>query len=438
MKVCGICNRVYPDDVSVCEHDGQRLIPVRRAAVTSAGPVLDWEGPMPGDLVGNYRLEQMVAEGGMGRVFRATHLSLGRPAAIKFLLPEHATRADLVQRFFNEARAVNAIRHPHIIDIFDFVQESSPDGKARVYMVMELLDGEDARTRLYRAGPFHPRALFSLTLQVAETLAAAHDAGLLHRDLKPDNIFLCNDHGEDDFVKLLDFGAAKAFGERPGHHLTRPGVAIGTPEYMSPEQILNRPLDGRVDAYGLGVVCYELATGSLPFTADKVANLLALHTNEEPEPLHVRRALEPPLPEPFEAVIMRCLAKEPAARCKDLWDLAHQLHACAPAIEALPLPVRARRDAPENAARAGSGEARRSSGSPPVGREAEALPAASSPPSTRPPAGPVEAEDEQPTSAWATVDEESPASPKRRRLWPFAVGLALLALAVLLALGLRS
>ena len=329
MKVCGICNRVYEDHVIVCESDGQRLIRVDREETTQVGPAVDWNGPMAGDVVGSYRLEKQLAEGGMGRIFKATHLSLQRPVAIKFLLPEHAGRADLVRRFFNEARSVNAIQHPHIIDIFDFIEEVDEQGRAQVYMVMEYLDGEDARRRLRRDGPFPPKLLISVAEQVAETLAAAHEAGILHRDLKPDNIFLCRSGKRTDFVKLLDFGAAKAFGHRPGHHLTRPGVAIGTPEYMSPEQIMNQEPDERVDIYGLGCVCYELLTGSVPFRAANVAAVLAKHTNEPPEPIAKRRRVPPSVPAELEQVVLRCMAKAPKDRYADLWAVAEAFRSCA-------------------------------------------------------------------------------------------------------------
>ncbi|MCA9667931.1 MAG: serine/threonine protein kinase [Myxococcales bacterium] len=327
MRVCTICNRTYPDDAKVCEHDGQKLIRVSRLAATDAGPAIDWDGPMAGDIVGNYRLESLIAEGGMGRIFKATHLRLDRPVALKFLLPEHASRADLVRRFFNEARSVNAIRHPHIIDIIDFVEEVDEEGRALVYMVMEFLEGEDTRKRLRRDGPYPPELVAHVGAQVAETLAAAHDAGVLHRDLKPDNIFLCKSGKRDDFVKLLDFGAAKSFGDRPGHHLTRPGVAIGTPEYMSPEQITNRPMDGRLDAYGLGCVCYELCTGSVPFRAENVAGILAKHTGERPIPPSRRRKVPPPVPPSLERVILRCMEKDPDDRYPDLWAVAEAFQA---------------------------------------------------------------------------------------------------------------
>lgn len=309
--------------MTVCQHDGNRLIGVQRSAPTAAAPIMDWDGPLAGDVVGQYRLESLVAEGGMGRVFRAVHLTLGRRAAIKFLLPEHAARPDQVQRFFNEARAVNAIHHPHIIDIYDFAQELTPEGAARCYLVMEFLEGEDTRARLVRTGPFSADALISMATQVCRTLAQTHEAGILHRDLKPDNIYLCRADGRDDFVKVLDFGAAKAFGDRQGHNLTRPGVAVGTPEYMSPEQILNRPTDGRVDQYGLGVVCYELLTGLRPFTSDKVAEILAAHTRQQPPAMATKlKAGLPPVPAALEAVVMRCLAKDPNDRYPDLWAAA--------------------------------------------------------------------------------------------------------------------
>ena len=328
MKVCGICSRTYGDDARICVHDGHRLNTVCRNATTGAAPLVDWDGPIAGDIVGKYRLESLIAEGGMGRIFKATHLSLGRPVAIKFILPEHATRADLVQRFFNEARAVNAIHHPHIIDIFDFVEEPDAEGQTQVYMVMEYLDGEDARTRMRRSGPLDPEVVVSIAVQVAETLGAAHDAGILHRDLKPDNVFLCRTGKRDDFVKLLDFGAAKAFGSRHAHNLTRPGVAIGTPEYMSPEQIANQPLDHRVDAYGLGCVCYELLTATLPFSAPNVAGVLALQSTEPPEPINQRRRQPPLVPDELAAVVMRCMEKRREDRYPDLWSVADAFRDC--------------------------------------------------------------------------------------------------------------
>lgn len=320
MKVCPLCNRVFPKAAEVCEHDGQRLVRVRRDDTTDQAPVIDWEGPLAGDVIGTYRLESMLAEGGMGRIFRASHLTLGRRVAIKFLLPEHAARADLVQRFFNEARSINAIRHPHILEIYDFVQQRGPDGPSLVYMVMEHLEGEDLRIRLAREKRLAPQAVVHIGVQVAEALATAHDANIIHRDLKPDNIFLCQQ--PLDFVKVLDFGAAKAFGDRPGADLTRPGVAIGTPEYMAPEQILSRNVDGRVDAYALGVVLYELLTGDVPFSSPNIADVLAMHSRKEAPPM-IERGVE--VPPALEAIVQRCLEKDPAARHQDLWALREAL-----------------------------------------------------------------------------------------------------------------
>ncbi len=334
VKVCPLCNRVFGPRVEVCEHDGQRLVRVRRDDTTDGAPVIDWEGPLAGDLVGSYRLESMIAEGGMGRIFRATHLTLGRRVAIKFLLPEHAARPDLVQRFFNEARSVNAIQHPHILEIYDFLQERSPDGRNLVYMVMEHLEGEDVRVRLAREGRLPAGAVVHIGAQVAEALAAAHSGGILHRDLKPDNIFLCRQ--PLDFVKLLDFGAAKAFGDRPGADLTRPGVAIGTPEYMAPEQIRNRQLDGRVDAYALGIVLYELLTGEVPFSAAKTAAVLAMHSRREP-PRMSERGVDVPVQ--LESVILRCLAKDPGDRYPNLEAVGQALRAAVtPMGQAWPAP----------------------------------------------------------------------------------------------------
>lgn len=328
MNVCPICNRHYHSGERVCRADGHELLPVQRDGTTAAAPIIDWDGPMAGDVIGAYRLLSLIAEGGMGRIFEAQHLRLGRKVAIKFLLPEHAIRADLVQRFFNEARSVNAIEDPHIVQIFDFVEERKANGPVQVYMVMEYLCGEDARTRLQRERRLLPGAVIDIARQVARALQAAHAVGILHRDLKPDNVFLCRTTSGRDFIKLLDFGAAKAFGSRAEHNLTRPGVALGTPEYMAPEQILARPLDGRVDQYALGIVCFELLHGRPPFHADNVAEVLALQTDAPP----------PSLPEParddgtdwaaLQRVIARFLAKAPEQRYPDLETAAQALEGC--------------------------------------------------------------------------------------------------------------
>ncbi len=341
VKVCPLCNRVFGSGVDICEHDGQRLIAVRRNDTTGGTAVVEWDGPLAGDIVGNYRLESMVAEGGMGRIFQATHLTLGRRVAIKFLLPEHAARADLVQRFFNEARSVNAVRHPHILEIYDFVQEHSPEGATLVYMLMEYLEGEDLRVRLSREGHLPAASVVDIAIQVAEALATAHDAGILHRDLKPDNIFLCQQ--PLDFVKVLDFGAAKAFGDRPEANLTRPGVAIGTPEYMAPEQIRNKTLDGRVDEYALGILLYELLTGEVPFTSKNVAKVLAMHTRQAPPRMQTRHV---DIPASLEAFVLRCLKKDPDERYPDLWTAADALREVLAPPARTPWPTPAPSDTP--------------------------------------------------------------------------------------------
>src|SRR5689334_4401433 len=187
---------------------------------------------MKGSVIGQYRVTGVLGEGGMGVVYAAEHTLLGRPAALKLLLPELSSKQDIVQRFFNEARAATAIRHPGIVEIYDFGWTN--EGAA--YIVMELLQGETLRARRAR-GPMPWSAALAITRQIAGALGAAHAKGIVHRDLKPDNIFLVPDPevpgGER--IKLLDFGIAKLAGQAVGQHMTRTGAVIGTPTYMAPE-----------------------------------------------------------------------------------------------------------------------------------------------------------------------------------------------------------
>jgi serine/threonine-protein kinase len=225
---------------------------------------------MNGDTVGQYRIKNLIGTGGMGVVYEAEHTLLGRPAAVKVLLPQYSQNQSIVARFFNEAKAATAIRHPGIIEIFDFGWHT--DGAA--YIVMEYLDGETLGARR-KKGPMSWQAVLAVTRQIAGALAAAHNKGIVHRDLKPDNVFIVHDPevpgGER--IKLLDFGIAKLAGEQTGEHKTRTGAVIGTPTYMSPEQCRGVAIDNRADLYSLGVIMFRLIAGRAPFVGAGVAAL---------------------------------------------------------------------------------------------------------------------------------------------------------------------
>ncbi len=204
-------------------------------------------------------------------------------------------------------------------------------------MVMELLEGQDLRTRISRGGPMDPDEAISIALQVCNALIAVHKVRILHRDLKPDNIFLIKrpeideefeqHHGPK--VKLLDFGVARAFGERERDNITDPGTAIGTPEYMAPEQVLGRDLDNRTDIYALGMVLYEMLTGNVPFTSHSFGEILVRAVKERPPPVFEARKAGEPVPKDLEIVVMRCLEKDPRLRFQTVTDLRKVLAAVA-------------------------------------------------------------------------------------------------------------
>ena len=289
------------------------------------------EREKPGDVLGQYRLDRVLGEGAMGRVFQARHVSLGRPAAVKVLRAEHAKNTHLIQRFFHEARAVNQINHAHIVEILDFVEETAVSGRARVYCVMEMLEGQSLTELLTREQPGVARAV-GIVRQVCDALQAAHDVGVIHRDVKPDNLFVLERDGRD-FVKVLDFGVAKLvapLGDVP-MTTTVEGTIVGTPAYMAPEQATGGYADARTDLYSVGVVLYELLAGHPPFQAPAFGQLVAQVLSSPPPPLPAHTRSGERIPGALGAVVRRCLAKNPEDRYQSLRDLARALEVAAEA-----------------------------------------------------------------------------------------------------------
>lgn len=270
---------------------------------------------MTAQTIGPYRVIREVGKGGMGAVYEAIHPQIERKVAIKVLHPQYAVNEQVVQRFFNEARAVNIVNHPSVVQISEFGQQ--PDGTA--YIVMEYLDGESLGGRMKRiGGKFSIADTLRLTRQVAAALAAAHAKNIVHRDLKPDNVMIVADPEAPggERAKILDFGIAKlAAQSKEGEAVasqTSTGMMVGTPLYMSPEQCKGSGnITDKADVYSLGVMMYRMLTGRPPFLADGSGAIMAMHIYEKPTPI---RELDPSIPEELAGLVSALLAKDAAER----------------------------------------------------------------------------------------------------------------------------
>ncbi|MBI2892531.1 MAG: protein kinase [Deltaproteobacteria bacterium] len=266
-------------------------------------------------LDGKYRLDRLLGSGGMGSVFAAEHVVIGRKVAVKVLHPEYAGDPTATRRFMTEARAAAAVGHESIVDIYDI--GTTPDEAP--YLVMELLDGESLRTLLKRRKTLSVAEAVSITLPILSALAAAHRQGILHRDVKPDNVFLLAGSAAGRPIKLLDFGVSKITWAISTNE-TRAGVIVGTPAYMAPEQACGRlDLDHRCDLYAASVTFYEAVTGRLPFPGRSTQELLLQVINGEPTP---PRQVRPSLSAELEAVILRAIANNREDRYQSAEELA--------------------------------------------------------------------------------------------------------------------
>jgi serine/threonine protein kinase/tetratricopeptide (TPR) repeat protein len=327
MLKCPQCGREFPPDAEVCPEDGSTL----RADATVADGAQPHASPAPDPLVGvilddKYRLDERLGEGGMGAVYRATHLLIERPVAVKVLSSRLITDESARERFRREARAAGRLQHTNAVAVTDFGE--TRDGL--VYLVMELLEGRPLREVLAREAPLDPARTVSLMMQISAAVEAAHEAGIIHRDLKPGNIFLVQRPDSPYIVKVLDFGIAKladvggefAFADT----LTGTGVMIGTPRYMSPEQCDGAQLTPASDVYSLGVILYEMLTGQTPFTGASPLALALKHSSESPRP---PRELVAAIPPALEAVVLHALEKKPEDRAADAGEFRRELFAVA-------------------------------------------------------------------------------------------------------------
>ncbi len=276
-----------------------------------------------GQRINNYEVRRLIGEGGMGAVYLAEHVVMGRKAAIKVLRRELCEDETLVARFMNEARAANAIGHPNIVDIVDvgLLPEGIP------YMMMEYLVGEDLSKRLARGGRLSLPQALPIAGQACSAVGAAHDKGIIHRDLKPENLFLVPDVTAPghERVKVLDFGIAKLLGGFAGGSVkTRTGSLFGTPQYMSPEQCQGIPegIDHRSDIYSFGIILYQMLCGSLPFVSAGIGDMLLMHISRAPDPPSARC---PEIPPWLDKVILCALEKKPEDRFPTMTALASAL-----------------------------------------------------------------------------------------------------------------
>jgi len=275
------------------------------------------------EIDGRYRIVELIGEGGMGKVYLAEHVEIGKRVALKVLHPSYSRMPDLVERFRREARAASKIGHPNIVDVTD--SGTTEDGS--VYFVMEYLEGVELGSIIEREGAINVARALKISSQICRALAAAHAQGIVHRDLKPENIFLITRGGEADVVKVLDFGIAKTTEAEAARErrLTSPGMAMGTPEYMAPEQAAGRPADARCDVYALGAIMYEMVTGQPPYTGDNFMEILTKKaTQDPPPPISVR----PDLPLQVSELVMQAMARNPDHRPQSMETLEYELTKC--------------------------------------------------------------------------------------------------------------
>ena len=323
MKICPSCKAEYGSGEVFCPVDGTRLSSPSQMVTGPVNP----KDPLLGTTLGErYKIIRSIGEGGMGIVYEAMHVVIEKKVALKVLRDDFSKRPEVVERFRQEAKSASRIGHEHIVDISDFGE--TPRGQS--YFVMEYLEGEDLANVLAREGTLGPVRAVQILIQCAKALGAAHAKGIVHRDMKPENIFLVARDGQPDFVKIVDFGIAKMSDIEtegaPGRKLTKTGMIFGTPEYMSPEQAAGKPLDHRVDVYALGVILFECLTGRVPFVGDTFMGILTQHMFEHAPTL---RAVNPHVacPEELEMVVRQALTKNPDERYRNMEELGRALAA---------------------------------------------------------------------------------------------------------------
>jgi serine/threonine-protein kinase len=304
-RVCLQCGNQFGLEQRHCPNDGSAL------------QLKATDDPLIGKTIADrYLIQELLGVGGMGRVYVAEHIALGRKSAVKVINPAHANSAEAISRFNREAANASRINHPNVAQIYDFGESIGV-----LYLAMEYIEGEALATTIERLGPLPAPRAAGITMQVADALAAAHQLGIVHRDLKPENIMLGRKHDGTDWVKVVDFGIAKTMEPEMGQNVTTVGVSMGTPEYMSPEQFAGEKLDHRTDIYSLALVLFNMLTGQLPFPKVTSKETLVKRLTSNPSPLSEVRP-NTPWPPGLQTALDRALAPDAAERYSRVLDFA--------------------------------------------------------------------------------------------------------------------
>ena len=321
LKICPQCGTEYELDQRFCPKDGSTL--------KMQGGANDLVGSIIAD---RYHVLRKLGEGGMGQVYLAEHVKMGRKSAVKVMNPGMVHDADAISRFNREASNASRINHPNVAAVYDFGET----GEGLIYLAMEFVEGPSLTKVIEQMGALPPQRAADITRQAGEALTIAHDMGIVHRDLKPDNIMIAKSRDGTDLVKVVDFGIAKA-ANNEAQKVTKMGLVVGTPEYMSPEQLAGDKLDGRSDIYSLALVAFNMLTGTLPFPSDSAQEAMIMRLTDKPKTL---AEMKPGIPWPadVQAVMDKALEREAPKRYQSASEFGRALYA---AVEKMPQTVAA-------------------------------------------------------------------------------------------------